>query len=663
LAGGHDPRQLQRFKTEAQAAALLHHTNIVPIHAVGCERGVHYYAMQFIDGHTLAQLIHERRSLEQQPPSDDGPPESRAAIPAPRLATSAPSSRSREFIGMSVRLGIQAAEALDHAHKVGIIHRDIKPANLLLDCAGNLWITDFGLARFQEDTGLTMTGDVLGTLRYMSPEQALAKRGYLDHRADIYSLGATLYELLTLRPAIEGTDRQELLRTIAQDEPVPPRRHNPAIPRELETILLKAMGKEPETRYGTGQDLADDLRRFLEDKPIKARRPTPLEQVTKLVRRHPSAVIAAVITLTTTALVLAIAIVLIAREQVATREALKRARVERENASRHAASAQTQSQRAGYRFGVIIQDLRSLLLRLGDRTLPDVQQVREMRRSMEEYSQRSLKELIDESGPDPQALAETVGAYNNLAELDFLSGQTEEGSKVVSQAMRLSERLVALDPCNSEYSAALGDCHHIFGLQLYASGLRSEAIDHFEQARRMFLRAVEHDPKRYESLRRLRWFLAICPEARLRDPDLVLELTAKMIGQEKDQGASWPGDPTRSPHWLLRGVAFYRKGDLASAIDALESQQRAKHEGRQSLYGAGDEALRCFVLAMAHQQKGDSASARNCYRRAARVMDTTRPRDAELMIFRAEAKALLGVTDDPNSTSGKERCAQRSSKP
>jgi WD40 repeat protein len=311
LAGGLDPRQLQRFKTEAQAAALLHHTNIVPIHAVGSERGVHYYAMQFIDGQTLAQLINERRTLEQPPPSDGGPSESPAVTPAARSATLTPSSRTREFLRRAVLLGIQAAEALEHAHVHGVIHRDIKPANLLLDAAGHLWVTDFGLARLQDDNGLTMTGDLLGTLRYMSPEQALARWGYLDHRTDIYSLGATLYELLTLRPAIDGQNRQEVLRRIAEDEPTPPRWLDPSIPRELETILLKAMDKEPRSRYATAQELGDDLRRFLEHKPIRARPPSIRERLAKWVRRNRDLVTAAAIMLVMTVVLLAVSIVLV----------------------------------------------------------------------------------------------------------------------------------------------------------------------------------------------------------------------------------------------------------------------------------------------------------------------------------------------------------------
>ncbi len=184
------------------------------------------------------------------------------------------------------RIGADAADALDHAHGLGILHRDIKPANLLIDRHDAVWITDFGLARFHGDLSLTGTGDVVGTLRYMSPEQALARRGVVNQRTDIYALGVTLYELLTLRPAFDGRDHHELLGQIAIEEPARPRRLNPAIPRDLETIVLKAMAKDLPNRYATAQELAADLRRFLDDKPIVARRPGLREHLHRQSRRH-----------------------------------------------------------------------------------------------------------------------------------------------------------------------------------------------------------------------------------------------------------------------------------------------------------------------------------------------------------------------------------------
>ncbi len=207
FAAAMDPTQLRRFQTEALAAAQLHHTNIVPVYSVGCERGVYYYAMQFIDGQTLAEVIAARRRMEAPaPPAVRGsftpfPVAAEAALsgqmPAasvrndPELAESPDpmsaltdgqrtrrrspgsghSSRTRDYCRTVAALGIQAAEALDHAHSFGIVHRDIKPANLLLDTQGRVWITDFGLARLQHDASLTVTGDIIGTLRYMSPEQ------------------------------------------------------------------------------------------------------------------------------------------------------------------------------------------------------------------------------------------------------------------------------------------------------------------------------------------------------------------------------------------------------------------------------------------------------------------------------------------------------------
>jgi WD40 repeat protein/serine/threonine protein kinase len=346
-----DPRQLQRFKNEAQAAAQLHHQHIVPVYGVGCERAVHFYAMQFIDGHTLATMIEQLRQFaggddmqvasasaveaaasdlvsgkwappRRRPLSGEatGPyvpvPDPSAFSPAERtpqplaLQSTRPSTLKPAYWRTVANLGVQAAEALEHAHQLGVVHRDIKPANLLVDVRGSLWITDFGLAHCQSQAGLTLTGDLVGTLRYMSPEQALAKRVPVDHRTDLYSLGATLYELLTLQPAFGGSDRQELLRRIAFEEPAPPRRLNRAIPAELETIVLKALEKNPAERYGTARELADDLQFFLDDKPIRAKRSSPLQIARKWARRHPavvwSAVISSILFLLAVVIVLAI---------------------------------------------------------------------------------------------------------------------------------------------------------------------------------------------------------------------------------------------------------------------------------------------------------------------------------------------------------------------
>jgi serine/threonine protein kinase/tetratricopeptide (TPR) repeat protein len=302
MAATMDPRQLQRFHNEARAAAGLHHTNIVPVYGVGCERGVHYYAMQFIEGRTLAELISRQRGegLLHVPTMGEAEAAASATTVPPAAQSTSAAPRDAAYFRRVAEWGIQAAEALDCAHALGVVHRDVKPANLLVDAAGRLWVTDFGLAQIQNDARLTMSGDLVGTLRYMSPEQALAQRVVIDQRTDMYSLGATLYELLTLQPAFAGADRQELLRQIAFEEPRAPRRVNKAIPADLETIVLKALEKNPADRYATAKDLADDLRRWVEDQPIRARRPSLVQRLRKWSRRHRAAVAAAVVCLVVT---------------------------------------------------------------------------------------------------------------------------------------------------------------------------------------------------------------------------------------------------------------------------------------------------------------------------------------------------------------------------
>ena len=381
------PRSRERFRREAESAAGLHHTNIVPVYGSGEDHGLQYYAMQLIHGSTLADVIVSLRarlgeSVTQEPlgpaltlhavdqlltqravsPNARQPQSSQkgahkssnsyttpstpsqnhgargssapneptlpvqtldltlAAIQEPMqgsplatdpLSTSIPAStlpasiptastlpgtskvsqddRSVRSIPMHyyrniARLTSKVADALDYAHQSGVLHRDIKPSNLLLDQTGTIWVADFGLA-FREDLeGQTQTGELLGTLRYMAPEQFVAKA---DSRSDIYSLGLTLFELLTLRPALEAPKRRVLDPTkYSQLEFTASERQ--VIPRDLQTIVLKASALEPENRYERAKDFQEDLERFLDDLPILARRESPIESAMRWIRRNPA---------------------------------------------------------------------------------------------------------------------------------------------------------------------------------------------------------------------------------------------------------------------------------------------------------------------------------------------------------------------------------------
>jgi serine/threonine protein kinase len=381
FAASIDSMCLQRFHQEAQAAAQLHHNHIVPIYAVGCDRGIHYYAMQLIDGLSLDRIVHEMRrespsaSLEAtisdtisllplqshascatppEPVEKNLPSESLAAVQDSTLAQPLGQSllnhlsadlsvqrgreKARAYRTM-VRLMAQAAEALEYAHNQGIIHRDIKPANLLVDAQHNLWITDFGLAHLHRDDNLTRTGDLVGTLRYASPEQVAGQKVLLDHRTDLYSLGATFYEIITLKPVFPGTNRHALLQQVLNADPVRPYAIDHAIPTELETILLKLLDKNPAERYNSAQALADDLHRFLRDEPIYAKSPTMLERTRKWGRRHPAYVVAFIFVMFLTLIVSGVSNWLISQANTRTKAALRAERIRAEEAERRFSQA------------------------------------------------------------------------------------------------------------------------------------------------------------------------------------------------------------------------------------------------------------------------------------------------------------------------------------
>jgi eukaryotic-like serine/threonine-protein kinase len=366
------PDQIERFRIEARSAGRLHHGNIVPVYGVGEHEGVHFYAMQFIEGHGLDAILRDLRRIRggtlgsiatppagqttwvstsrSEPAAAPGPDESGGADGAlfsaiaaglvqtitvsgtkDALATGDAAPASDESAGRHLpestapadevpslgsasrlstapdsqyhrsvtRIGLQVADALAYAHQQGVLHRDIKPSNLLLDAAGNVWITDFGLAKVEGSDGPTRTGDIVGTLRYMAPERF---DGWSDRRSDVYSLGATLYELLTLSPLFGDLQQLELVEKVLHDEPRRPRELVPRIPRDLETVVLRALAKEPGDRYPSAEALGEDLRRFLEDRPILSRRSTAPERLWRWCRRN--RVLAGAIVVAATATVL-----------------------------------------------------------------------------------------------------------------------------------------------------------------------------------------------------------------------------------------------------------------------------------------------------------------------------------------------------------------------
>lgn len=293
------PLAIQRFRTEARAAARLQHTHIVPIYAQGEEQGTYYYAMELVAGNSLDAAIRSRTRLL----CPSNPSLARTAPSAPSLgdATSAEGAavaeaapdapalrRARPDYVHLARLIADVADALDHAHKAGVIHRDIKPQNLLVGADERLHITDFGLARLADDPGITLSGEIMGTPAYLSPEQARADQ-VIDGRSDIYSLGVTLYELLTLRRPFVGASREQVLAGIKEYEPPAPRSLDTTIPKDLQTICLKAMEKDPAARYASAGAMAEDLRRFAEGRPILSRPAGPVTRLIKWSRRHKAA--------------------------------------------------------------------------------------------------------------------------------------------------------------------------------------------------------------------------------------------------------------------------------------------------------------------------------------------------------------------------------------
>ncbi|MCA9182600.1 MAG: serine/threonine protein kinase, partial [Planctomycetales bacterium] len=347
-------------------------------------------------------------------------------------------------------IGLQVASALQYAHEQGVTHRDIKPGNLLLDMQGCVWVTDFGLAKADDQQNLTHTGDILGTLRYMPPE---AFSGRSDHRGDIYSLGLTLYELLALRPAYSQADRNRLIKCVTEAEAQRLEQVNPDIPRDLVTIVHKSIDREPSQRYQTAQALLDDLQRFLLDEPIRARRVTLLERAGRWARRN-RGLAAAISTAAALVVLLALGSTLAAiyfgrmstELRMAHLKSETQANVNLELAKSESAAkqlaleAQAQSDR---NFAQAIEAVEAYLDKVTEEKLLAVPGLQPMRRDLLQSALGFYTEFASQRTNDPLLKQKHAGALTRIGRITAELGSPEEAKTYHLRAAEILQELNA----------------------------------------------------------------------------------------------------------------------------------------------------------------------------------------------------------------------------
>jgi eukaryotic-like serine/threonine-protein kinase len=617
-----DGRPFQRFQREVRAAARLHHTNIVPVFGLGEHHGLPYYVMQFIEGLGLDEVLVGLRRL-REPAGDDTRPRpddhrdraARACQMAWELLTGCRPARTdgdapglgRPYWLAVARIGIQAADALAHAHQQGTLHRDVKPANLLLDAQGTLWVTDFSLAKsITDDDSLTPSGDAVGTFRYMAPE---GFHGQADARSDVYSLGLTLYELLTLRPAFSPGDRQRFLKRVAGDV-APPRKLEPGVPRDLETVVLKAIARDADHRYQTGAELADDLRRFVEDKPVRARRAGPVEQLRRWCRRNP------LVSGLTAALVAVAAVSFVAVVGLWQRAESQRGRAEAnaieflgqsQRAAANALEAGWQTQRAAANFGKAREVVDLMLTRVADEPLRNAPQMEPARRQILEDALKFYQELLAQRADNSALRLETGRAAQRVSEICLLMGRLDTAEATQRAGLDLLAGLAREIPGEPGYEYAREEGRLQLSRVFAERGQLADAVACCREA----VAGLERVAERYPA-------------------------TAE-YGVAKARGLQHLAD-------LLRRQGRHDAADVAirRATDCLEEvvRQTPEHAGHRSALAAG-----LYTLGASLERRMDLGRSEAAYRRSLAIYGRLLvefPAAAEYRLGRARALTNLG---------------------
>ena len=572
---------LRRFQVEAEAAAGLDHPHIVPVHEVGRQDGLPFYTMKLMTGGTLAGRM--------SGPTGD-----------PRWAAEAVAT---------------VALAVHHAHRRGVLHRDLKPSNILLDAEGRPHVADFGLARWPGAVDeLTRTGTPLGSPPYMAPEQASGRRDAVSTATDVHGLGAVLYALLTGAAPFRGGSVPEILERVRNDPPSPPSKANPKVDRDLETICLKCLEKDPARRYQSAEAMAEDLRRWRDREPIAARPVGPAGRAWRWCRREPLPALAA-------AMAAMLAVVTLAG-LVST--------------VRAQAEALAQRRRADDHYRRVLHGVSRLMRRMHDRATPDTPGLRAMRAEVSSQAIDLLRGVIDLRGEDFEARMDSGEALLHVAEIEFLRGEAGAGFRDLEAAVAAFEGLAAGHPGRSRVLNQLGQAHHILALRMAAEGRpAAESAGHCASAADAYRRALESGQDVHNSLNYSSWFLSVCPDPSLRDPGRAVDLARRGLGLDTGFGSLGM--------WNNLGVALYRAGRYAESVDALETSARLRKE-RNAFDG--------FFLAMAHARLGHPDEARKRFDESTSWMDRNNPTDHELILFRAEALETLARPAPPCPAAG-----------
>jgi len=624
-----DSSRLQRFQREAQAAARLHHTNIVSVFGSGEADGLHYYAMELIDGKPLNEILERLRKNPSKNIQGDAtrPPRGNPALmtstvvidpatlrypsqgrPAPPLLPTpdadakgppVPAADSgAPYWRWVAQVGVQIAEALFYAHRQGTLHRDIKPANILLDTNGSAWITDFGLAKIAAGEDLTETGDLIGTLQYMAPEMF---NGPAEARSDLYSLGLVLFEMLTLRLPFDPASAQRMIRERLEREPHPPRKFNPDIPRDLETVVLKAIAQDPAQRYAHAADLADDLRRFLDDRPVLAR---PVGVVERLVRwQRRNRLVAGLSAAVFLSLLLALAAGWIGYVQ--TTAALRSESARRADADNAERSAEANVQLCLQAFEQIFNQLEVQEHRppgSPDEGAPPPPRPRDdgpgdnpmawlqghLGPGMHPPPPRDTKETLgvlqavlsfydkfsEKNETNTTLQAEAARAYGRIGELQQRMGETTKAEAAFQRAIKTAQRLHAAEPENRDYALLTARIEDQLAASYSKSNHPVDADKSFQEAlsiEDLLARGDNPDERSIVDLARTRLSYSdfLLKQRRVPEAGSLAETT---LNQLRSQLPNFP----RLRPWI--GLAWRAQADVYRALGDADGAAKADHE-------------------------------------------------------------------------------------